>query len=91
MASRTQNRATVAAAGLTANDLLATLQAALRGDDVLPSGEGWKSAAEFAAEWGKSGEQTRRLIRAGMDKGILEKFDGKKGGKAVPFYRPRNP
>lgn len=88
MASRTQNRPTVAASGLSATDLLKALQAAVSGGDTLPPGEGWKVAAEYASEWGVNDGQARNLLRAGVEKGIVEKFQGKKNGKAIGFFRP---
>lgn len=78
---------------LSNNDLLGKLRQALSGkkDSVPP---GFKSCHQWAAEWGISGAHTRRLIKAGIDNGTLERKDlrirSDAGIHVVPHYREKN-
>jgi hypothetical protein len=61
--------------------------------EVVPNG--WKTAWELQDEWNFSVAHTGRLIRAGIDNGILEmrKFriaTERRGAFPTPHYRKKN-
>lgn len=41
-----------------------------------PPGEGWKTMKEIIAENGMGADQTRALIKTGLENGTFESFDG---------------
>jgi len=88
MATRTQNRATVAASGLSSKELLKIIQQSIKPGDILPQGDGWKSISDYCKEWSLGREQTGKLLRHGARLGLLEHFKGKVGRNVTMFYRP---
>lgn len=89
MATRTQNRPAVAAPGLTANDLLQILKANMSPGETMPEGGGWGTRAEYAKEWGLGLSQSGSLLRDGVAKGTVERFQGKTNGSVTYFYRAK--
>lgn len=74
-------------ASLTANDLLRILKANIAPGDIKPEGEGWATVKDYASEWSMGREQAGKLLKAGIEKSLVEKFRGKIGGKVTFFYR----
>lgn len=75
----------------TSKDLLSRLQEALATkEDSVP--EGFKTRAQWQAEWGCSDAHAKNLLKAGTDAGLIEvrKFRVKAGNGVfpTPHYRP---
>lgn len=75
--------------GLSSAGLLAAIQGAMRGSDIIPPGKGWKTAAQLAAEWNRSEVQTRLLLRSGIKAGLVETQPGKIGRHKTAFFRQK--
>jgi hypothetical protein len=80
--------------GMASAELLRLLKDAVNNKpEVVP--DGWKKASELEQEWGLSPAHTQRLIRTGVQKGILEtrRFrisTAARGAFPTPHYRKKN-
>lgn len=76
-----------------AEDWAHELQALLVQKEIRPPGEGWLSSSELALKLKISGAQARRILRRGLEEGVLEKFEGtkKKGARSYHYvwYRKK--
>ena len=58
--------------------------------DGRPPGDGWKTCDEIAREIGRSTDHVRKLVRAWLAAGQLEKATGRAAsGLPIAFYRPK--
>lgn len=87
MATRTPARAGLAASSLSSLELLDRIKATLSKDDILPKGDGWRTAEEWATEWSLKGARARQLCNIALKEGIFERFEGKRGKIKVNFFR----
>lgn len=80
--------------GMASAELLRLLKDAVNNKpEIVP--DGWKTASELEQEWGLSPAHTQRLIRTGVQKGILEtrRFrisTAARGAFPTPHYRKKN-
>lgn len=56
---------------MDSTELLKRLRAAIRKDEELVP-DGWKTATNLSKEWGMSMAHTHRMIRKGIEIGLLE-------------------
>ena len=58
--------------GATAAEILAAIRATSELQPVDPA-TGWRTILQWAAAWAKSPSQTERLLRRGMEAGLIER------------------
>jgi len=60
------------------------------GTDVLPpENEEWYSVLEWAELWGKSAPRANTFCAEAYRKGLMDRFSGKRNGRAVYYYKFR--
>lgn len=77
---------------MESTELLKRLREAIRKDEELVP-DGWKTAANLSKEWGISLPHTHRMIKRGVDLGVMEqrKFRVSSRGRGVyPLWHYRS-